>query len=106
VCHVLSSGLRSFLHGTDGGRTNSLSPVSGPRTELVPVTTLDEFVLQSALETVVMAKIDAEGLDALILRGAETALTRGVIEVVQFEYNWRWLLFHQCLRDVFDLISN
>ena len=42
----------------------------GPNTESVLVTTLDELLLQTAAGAVAMAKIDAEGSDALILRGA------------------------------------
>ncbi len=53
-----------------------------------------------------MVKIDTEGFDLLVLRGAEESLHDGRIEVVQFEYNWRWLLNHASLHDVFDLISN
>jgi FkbM family methyltransferase len=100
-----ASGHAAFYSSSDGAGTNSLSPLSGPTTETVRVMTMDELLLHSAPGAVAMAKIDAEGADALILRGAERALTSGAIEVIQFEYNWRWLLFHQSLRDIFELIA-
>lgn len=53
-----------------------------------------------------MVKIDTEGFDLLVLRGAEQTLHDGRIEIVQFEYNWRWLPNHVCLRDVFALIAD
>ena len=101
-----ASGHATLYSSSDYARTNSFSSLSGPNTESVRVTTLDELLLQSATGTVAMAKIDAEGSDALILRGAQRALTSGAIEVIQFEYNWRWILFHQSLRDVFELIAD
>ena len=53
-----------------------------------------------------MVKIDTEGFDLLVLRGAQRSLCDGRIGVIQFEYNWRWLPNHACLRDVFDLIAD
>ena len=100
-----AAGHAAFYSSNAGAGTNSLSPLSGPNTETVRLVTMDELLLHSAPGAVAMAKIDAEGADALILRGAERALTSGAIEVIQFEYNWRWLLFHQSLRDIFELIA-
>jgi len=96
----------TFYSKEEGGGTNSLSPVSGVKQETVKVTTLDYFVQRSGLESITMAKIDTEGFDLLVLRGAEKALREGLIEVIQFEYNWRWLLNRASLRDVFELVSD
>lgn len=99
-------GEARFYSTDDGGGTNSLSPVSGTKEERVQLTTIDHFIQQLGQEAVSMVKIDTEGFDLLVLKGAEEALARGAIEVVQFEYNWRWLLNHGALRDVFELIVN
>jgi hypothetical protein len=61
---------------------------------------------KSGIETVSLVKIDTEGFDLLVLRGAEKSLYDGRIGIIQFEYNWRWLYNHTCLRDVFGLISD
>jgi FkbM family methyltransferase len=99
-------GEARFYSNGAGAGTNSLSPSSGLNVEVVKVTTIDQFLQQSGNETVSMLKIDTEGFDLLVLRGAEKSLHDGRIDIVQFEYNWRWLLNHSCLRDVFDLIVN
>ena len=99
-------GEATFYSNEDGAGTNSLSPSSGSNVEVVKVTTIDRFLQQSGIETVSMVKIDTEGFDLLVLRGAAKSLHDGRIEIVQFEYNWRWLLNHASLRDAFDLISN
>lgn len=99
-------GEAGFYSSDDGAGTNSLSPSSGVNVERVKLITIDLFLQQSGIPAVSMAKIDTEGFDLLVLRGAEKSLLGGRIEVVQFEYNWRWLLNHASLRDVFDFISN
>lgn len=100
------SGKASFYSKGDAAGINSLSSVSGPYTETVVVGTVDEFLQRENINPIAMIKIDTEGFDSLVLRGARACLARGAVEVVQFEYNWRWLLNHACLRDVFELLAD
>lgn len=99
-------GEATFYTLEDGAGTNSLSPSSGPNTEVTRVTSIDAFLQESGIAAVSMVKIDTEGFDLLVLRGAQQSLHGGQIGIIQFEYNSRWLLNHACLRDVFDLISD
>jgi FkbM family methyltransferase len=99
-------GEATFYSNEDGAGTNSLSSTSGLKEEIVKLITVDDFIQQSGIDSVSMVKIDTEGFDLLVLKGADKVLSEGLIELVQFEYNWRWLLNHASLRDVFDLISN
>ncbi|MCX5724504.1 MAG: FkbM family methyltransferase [Nitrospirae bacterium] len=101
-----TEGEALFYSHEAGAGTNSLSPSSGLSVEAVTRMTIDQFVHRSEIQSVSMLKIDTEGFDLLVLRGAEQSLREGRIDLVQFEYNWRWLLNHACLRDVFDLISD
>ncbi|MEP7247177.1 MAG: FkbM family methyltransferase [Gammaproteobacteria bacterium] len=101
-----ASGEATFYTHEAGAGTNSLSSTSGPHTEVIPVTTVDEFLQNSGIATVTMAKIDTEGFDLLVLEGARRSLGAGCIGILQFEYNSRWLLNHACLRDVFDLVRD
>jgi hypothetical protein len=94
-----------FFSSGEGAGTNSLSSVFGASNEIVRVTTIDQFLESRALEAVSMIKIDAEGFDCLVLGGARRTLTTGTAEVIQFEYNWRWLVNNRSLRDVFELIA-
>lgn len=98
-------GEATFYCGEVGAGTNSLSPASGSKAEIVKLRTLDDFLQQLGV-SVSMVKIDTEGFDLLVLQGAENMLGNGRIETVQFEYNWRWLINHACLRDVFELITD
>jgi FkbM family methyltransferase len=71
--------------------------------ETVPVTTLDAFCAERDLGVVDVVKIDAEGHDLAVLRGAKALLSKGRIGCVQFEYNHHWLQTRSQLRDVFAL---
>jgi FkbM family methyltransferase len=99
------SGYAFFYANVAGSGTNSLHPVSGDQRERVAVTTLDDFLGQRRVRQIAFAKIDVEGFDALVLKGARRTLAAGQIELLQFEYNWRWLLNSMSLRAVFDMVD-
>lgn len=100
-----AAGSAVLYSNGDGLGTNSLSDVSGPSQETVAVTTLDIFSEQHNISNITMVKVDVEGFDHTVLLGAERLLARGAIEVLQFEYNWRWLINCASLRQVFELIE-
>ena len=92
--------------GTGTAGTNSLHPMSGVSSERVRLATLDSFCAERDLQHVAMVKIDTEGFDLEVMRGGSRLLTEGRVDVVQFEYNWRWLLNRASLLEVFSLISD
>lgn len=94
-----------FYSSEEGAGTNSLNEISGPNKESVKLRRLDSWRSAERIDSVTMIKIDTEGFDFLVLKGAESALKQGAVEIIQFEYNWRWLLNHASLRDVFRLIE-
>ena len=109
VCAMALSSLEGeadFFSKGAGVGTNSLSAISGSVAERVQLTTLDKFMERRNIERVAMLKIDTEGFDLNVLRGAGLALASGRIDLVQFEYNWRWLLNKASLFEVFRLIED
>jgi len=99
------SGHAFFYANFAGSGTSSLHAASGDQQERVAVTTLDDFLGQRQVRQIAFAKIDVEGSDALVLKGARRTLAAGQIELLQFEYNWRWLLNSMSLRSVFDMVD-
>lgn len=89
--------------------TNSLNPdVAASRdaaTEVVPTTTLDAFAAERDIVRIHLLKIDTEGHDLNVLRGAGGLLTEQRVDVVQFEYNHRWIYARAFLRDAFELLG-
>jgi FkbM family methyltransferase len=89
--------------------TNSLYKApgtpDGATTENVATTTLDSFAHGAELEHLTMVKIDTEGHDLAVLRGARTLFADQRISVAQFEYNHRWIYARFFLRDAFEMLE-
>jgi FkbM family methyltransferase len=86
------------LHGF-AGTTEGLQP------EAVELCTVDGFCHSASIDRVNLLKVDAEGHDMLVLLGASEMLRAGAIDIVQFEYNFRWIGARTYLKDVFDLVT-
>jgi FkbM family methyltransferase len=98
----------SLFHmvGPAAGR-NSLYPLpDAGRTaqETVVTTTLDSYAERSGIARFALVKVDAEGHDLAVLRGARALLAERRIRVAQFEYNHRWVFARFFLRDAFELL--
>lgn len=95
---------------SETGGTNSLhfDPQAGdPPGGWIKVETvrLDDFCVANGIIQIDMIKCDTEGNDYKVLKGASRMLKAGAINIVQFEYNHRWVFGRAYLKDVFDLIS-
>lgn len=99
----------STLHVTaPGAGSNSLHSSPGASayvaTEQVVTTTLDAYADRFRLDTIALIKIDTEGHDLAVLRGAHRLLAENRITIAQFEYNHRWVDARSFLRDAFELL--
>ena len=92
----------------DGAGTNSLHhhiDLKVTKTEEIKLTTVDEYCQENGIDAIDLVKIDTEGHDPSVLRGAETMLQVGNIEMIQFEYTHRWITSGNFLRDIFHLLQ-
>lgn len=91
-----------------GCGTNALCPdpqkTEAP-TEEVFLWTIDSYCEKHGIRTLSFAKIDTEGHDLFVIRGAKKMLDRQAIGLVQFEYNHRWIWSRVYLRDAFDVAN-
>lgn len=74
-----SNSESSSLHETAGGGPNS-------RQISVEATTIDEFVTANRIEIVDYIKIDVEGHDLAVIKGARRSIERGTIRAFSFEF--------------------
>lgn len=65
----------------------------------VPATTLDRFVAEQRIERVHLLKIDTEGSELDVLRGARACLAAGMVDVIQIEFNSMNTVSRVFLRD-------
>jgi FkbM family methyltransferase len=101
---------RSVLHVMrPGAGTNSLHTRAAwqtdATTENVVTTTLDDYADSAGLKSITLVKVDTEGHDLAVLRGAKRLLAEQRICVAQFEYNWRWIGARSFLCDAFELLE-
>jgi FkbM family methyltransferase len=101
-------GTATFYEEPEAGGTSSL--VHGySHADAVPcqveVTTLDIALPANDIDFVDVLKIDVEGFDLLVLRGARSLLVEHRVGLVQFEYNQMWLGAGSTLREAIDLLT-
>lgn len=87
--------------------TNSLSPpadTSKYTVESVQTETIDSYCLRNNISHIDLIKIDTEGHDMEVIYGGNNMLASGAIDILQFEYNHRWINGRHFLRDAFELL--
>lgn len=72
----------------------------------VEVVTLDSFVLELNIESIALLKIDTEGNELAVLKGAADSINRGVIDAVHFEFNEMNVSSRTFFRDIWDILPD
>lgn len=75
------------------------------RSTPVQVTTIDDFMKQSAIEVVDFVKLDIEGHELAALQGARDALQGGKIRALSFEFGSSNINSRTYFRDFWDLLN-
>ena len=99
-------GRKEMIIAGSGLGTNSLHGErdKAQAVELAEFTTVDEYCKREGISAVTLLKIDTEGHDLAVLRGAKEMFGRHAIGMAQFEYNQRWIDSRSLLRDAFELL--
>ena len=102
------AGTMPFLEERDAGKGSTLVPgfarIDG-RERMVGVTTLADALRDAEWDGADAVKIDAEGYDLRVIRGAEDLIARQRLGVVQFEYNRPWQLAGETLSGAYALFE-
>lgn len=104
-------GESEMLIMSDTGGTNTLSfdkqfSSKAINRTVIQKSTLDIFCQDNNVDHIHLLKCDTEGHDAYVLAGANNLLKSERVDVVQFEYNHRWVYARSYLKDVFDIIED
>lgn len=101
-------GTQTLFEEPDAGKGSSFVPgflrTSGAERS-VSVTTLDLEIDRLQWPWVDLVKIDAEGYDFRVLRGAHTSLRAHRMRLIQFEYNRSWQLAGNTLFGAFAYLK-
>lgn len=81
--------------------------ISAPilRQESIQLTTLDAYCERHNIGHVNFVKVDVEGHELAVLRGARRMLSEGRIDVIQFEYGGTYIDARVLLKDVWDYVQ-
>jgi len=89
-----------------GAGTNSLTCMEhSDAVEQVELVSIDDYCHSCNIDHISLLKIDAEGHDIDVIKGATSMLQRQNVDVLQFEYNQRWIFNGAFLRDAFGTLS-
>lgn len=102
------AGESTFYEEPEGGATSSLLSgysKSDATKRVVPVTTLDEEARKQQLDRIDCLKIDTEGYDLHVLRGAVKLLSNHRIGIIQFEYGNAWPLAGSTLYAAYNFLG-
>lgn len=97
---------------SDGSTQASLSEASvglfdhNTVSHTVETTTLDAYMARAGIDRIDFLKIDTEGFDINVLRGAKAALASGAIKAIQFEFIPANIAMRVTMRDFFEILSN
>ncbi|PTS73442.1 hypothetical protein DBR17_18260 [Sphingomonas sp. HMWF008] len=72
----------------------------------VPAVTGDDECKETGIDRIDLLKIDTEGHDLAVLSGFAGMLSRGAVDIIQFEYNVFTLLARRGLFDFYDLLQD
>lgn len=73
---------------------------------MVPVITLDDYCEERSIEKIDLLKIDVEGHELEVLRGAQALIDAGRIEMIQFEFNFLNIYSRSLFSDFESLLKN
>jgi FkbM family methyltransferase len=68
--------------------------------------TLDSFCVQQNIDKISFLKIDTEGNELSVLKGAEQYLINGKVKAIQFEYGGTYIDAKYLLKDVFTFFKD
>lgn len=71
----------------------------------VVATTIDAFMADHGISHIGLLKIDTEGFDLAVLKGAGAALAARAIKAIQFEFIPADIAMHVTMRDFFEVLA-
>jgi FkbM family methyltransferase len=72
----------------------------------IHLTTLDTFCNEHSIKRIHFLKIDTEGHEFRVLKGAQNLLQNNLIDIIQFEFNDMNIYSKVFLKDFFELMNN
>lgn len=104
--------LEIFKYSSDSGLSSvfkrDLSEIGAQLDEIekIQLTTIDQFCKQNNIKEIYHLKIDVEGNEMNVLKGASNMINSGNIKSIQFEYGEAWIDARTYLKDAYELLQD
>jgi len=72
----------------------------------IAITTVDEFVAKHHISKIALLKIDTEGHELSVLKGAKQTIAEGKAAVIQMEFNEMNIISRTFFKDIVDLLPS
>lgn len=101
-------GTMNFYQGIDDTQSSLVSSEKHRDSRIIEVnvSTLDNYCSVAGIQGIDLLKIDTEGADFEILKGAKHLLDKGNIKVIQFEYGFVSINTRKLLADFYELLGD
>lgn len=96
------SGAHSSIHKRVFDDIHSVNEVAHMEFQM---TTIDNFCFSKQIKNIDFLKIDTEGSEYDVLKGASSMLENGEISIIQFEFNQMNIISRVFLKDFYDVLS-
>ncbi len=70
----------------------------------IEITTIDEFVAKNNISKISLLKIDTEGNELNVLKGAQTCILNNLINIIHFEFNEMNVVSRTFFRDILNVL--
>jgi FkbM family methyltransferase len=70
----------------------------------IVLTTIDEFVAHHNISKVALLKIDTEGHELSVLKGAKETIAKGLADIIQVEFNEMNIISRTFFKDIVDIL--
>ena len=72
----------------------------------VPVTTVNEFAYSRGINSIDLLKVDAEGYELEVLKGARSMIAGGLVRCIQLDFNEMNVQSRAFARDIVELLND
>lgn len=101
--HVYFYYFEDFHNGLSNIINNPKWHEFNPKQKKVLTTTIDDYCSIHSVEKIDFLKIDVEGVEALVFKGAKEMLAKDAIKIIQFEYSEHYKVAGNKFQDIIDI---
>lgn len=106
ILHVVPQDVDAALASLQQAVVQQLHGSAQTREISVTLQTLDDYCLRQGVQHIHFLKIDTEGHELEVLKGATSLIARHAIDIIQFEFNEMNVMARVFLKDFYEILPD